>query len=118
MLDTIIQAVLAVITLVSAGGWFINYRQKKTIESANAQNAILSASDSAVELAEKIAQKYNALVLSTVNNNAAAHEKRHDDVEDKLDTIAAELQIIGEYLNGNFVKFKQERDANGRFVKK
>ena len=30
------QIILAVITAIFGGGWFVNYRQKKAIESASA----------------------------------------------------------------------------------
>ncbi|MDR1544474.1 MAG: hypothetical protein LBS50_08735 [Prevotellaceae bacterium] len=114
-IQTIISAIIGLLALIATGGWFINYRQKKTIESASADNATLSASKNAVDLANEIAQKYNTIILSSMGE----HEKRHDDVESKLDVLLYEVTIIGKYLNGGLAKFKkQQRDERGRFIKK
>jgi len=108
-LSTIFNFILAIITLIAGGGWFINYRAKKSIEQT-------TASSDKVDLTDKILEKYQKTVLDTMSKIDEQYEKQHEDINQKMSKmdkqiskIFVEIKNIEQYLNGDFEKFKNKK---------
>ncbi|MDR3046594.1 MAG: hypothetical protein LBU51_03145 [Bacteroidales bacterium] len=104
-IEVLTQIIMPIITLVCGGGWFINRRQKKSLEKATANKAKIDATKDAVDLAEDIARKYAELVKSSMGD----HDGRHDKLDESIGWIKDEIGFIGEYLNGDFVSFRKSK---------
>lgn len=106
----VLTIVTSALSLVAAGGWWVNYREKKEIEQNNAMSG-------EVDLTEKILQKYQQGVLSVMSGNNGELRNKLDNIEEQLATLqrqternCSEIQLLGEYLNGEFKKYKKERE--------
>ena len=95
------QIILAVITAILGGGWFVNYRQKKAIESASADKANMEVSQSKVDLTDSILKKYQETVLNEMGQHAEDHRQ-----------ILEHIGNINEYLNGDYQKFLKSKKAS------
>ena len=109
--------IIGILSTLSAGGWFVNYRQKKKLEEANAVKGEAEAdkakteSDSEkVDLVDKIMEKYQKTILTNMNFNSEKHDQQHVQ-------ILNELSLITEYLNGEFVAFKEKKTTTKKVYK-
>jgi hypothetical protein len=113
-LISLITGITGLLSLFCAGGWFINYRQKKAIEIALSEKAQTDANSDKVDLTDKILEKYQKSILDTMGG----HDARHDAQDARMDKIQTNLSEISEYLNGGFSDFQRiKRDGKGRFIK-
>ena len=91
-MEQIVTVILAIISAVATGGWFVNAKLKKSNEK--------------VDLTDKILQKYQQGVLSVMTDN-----------KEEMKKLNEKLDLIVEFLNGDFVEFcTRKRDEKGRFV--
>ncbi|MDR2684044.1 MAG: hypothetical protein LBB53_01520 [Prevotellaceae bacterium] len=113
MLFQIISAVTGLLALVTTGGWFINYHAKKKNELALAEKSEVEANLAKLDLTEKIFEKYQQSVLSSMKG----HEDKHDELRMAISEINSEIKCVAEYLNGGYSDFKMvKRDKNGKFI--
>ena len=110
--------IIGILSTLSAGGWFVNYRQKKKLEEANAvkgeaeaDKAKTESDNEKVDLVDKIMEKYQKTILTNMNFNSEKHDQQHVQ-------ILNELSLITEYLNGEFVAFKEKKTTTKKVYKK
>lgn len=98
-MDVIIEIVMPILAAIFGGGWFVNWKEKKRLEQSNADRSDIENARAAADLAEDISKKYITLINGAIS-----------DIPKRLERIEKDVNLIGLYLNGNFAKWKDERN--------
>ncbi|MDR1544900.1 MAG: hypothetical protein LBS50_10975 [Prevotellaceae bacterium] len=113
-----VEIILTVIGLIGTIGLTAIITAGATRKKAAKEADItgLEATNNAVDLADKIAKKYNEHILATVSSDSTHHNERHDqldtnilEIKNAIITNCQNLSNITEYLNGDYQKFLKKQ---------
>lgn len=99
-----IALISGIITTIAAGGWFINFKEKKRLETYTADKAKTESYDSEVNLLDKIMDRYKTDIFDKLDTNSEQHNQQHKEIK-------SELASISEYLNGGYADFKVNKTS-------